>query len=390
MGCDRRIETKEVREMKMIKLLSFLLIGGMFLFGSGEGFSQTKGPIKIGSLSALTGVGSQMGQNQRDALVMVFDKVNTAGGINGQKVQLYIEDDQLQPTVAVNAAQKLVYSDNVLLIIGTVNSPTTLAAMEVTMEAKVPQLPIAVAPKITQMGDPWVARIIPPDAILASHLVNFAVTEKKTKKLAILHDSTDYGKGGMSSALDALKKLNLKPVVVETFNVEDKDFSSQLNKIKNSGADGLILWGCHVQGAQIMTQAKKLGVTMPIFASSCVLQGNFLDLAKDSAEGAFIVSYFSVDNPDPRVQAFVKEIRERFKYDPTPVSAIAYELANLTVTTLKKTGPDRTKFMEAFKSIKDYVGVTGRVSGDPNGEMGRGGVVLEIKGGKPVTVWAAK
>ncbi len=331
-----------------------------------------------------------MGQNQRDVLVMVFDKLNAAGGINGQKVQLYIEDDQLQPTVAVNAAQKLVHSDNVLLIIGTVNSPTTLAALEVTMEAKVPQLPIAVAPKITQMGNPWVARIIPPDAILAEHLVNFAVREKKAKKLAILHDSTDYGKGGMNSAVEAMKKINLKPVVVETFNVEDKDFSSQLNKIKNSGAEGLILWGCHVQGAQIMTQAKKLGVTMPIFASSCVLQGNFLDLAKDNAEGAFIVSYFSVDNPDPKVQAFVREVRERYKYDPTPVSAIGYELANLTIATLKKTGPDRTKFMEAFKTTKDYVGVTGRVSGDPKGEMGRGGVILEIKGGKPVTVWAAK
>jgi branched-chain amino acid transport system substrate-binding protein len=376
--------------MKTLKLFSCLLIGAMYLFFSGEVSAQAKGPIKIGSLSALTGVGSQMGQNMRDTLVMVFDKVNASGGINGQKVELSIEDDQLQPTVAVNAAKKLVYSDNVLLIIGTVNSPTALAAIEVTMEAKVPQLPIAVAPKITQMNNPWVARIIPADAILAAHLVNFAVNEKKSKKLAILNDSSDYGKGGMNSAVDALKKLNLQPVVVETFNNEDKDFSSQLTKIKNSGADGLILWGCHVQAAQIMTQAKKLGVTMPIFGSSCVLQGNFLDLAKDNAEGSYIVSYFSADNPDPRVQAFVKEIRDRFKYDPTPVSAIAFELANLTVATLKKTGPDRAKFMEEFKSMKDYVGVTGRVSGDPRGEMGRGGVILQIKGGKPMTVWTAK
>jgi len=376
--------------MKTLKLFCCLLIGAMCLFFSGEVSAQAKGPIKIGSLSALTGVGSQMGQNMRDTLVMVFDKVNASGGINGQKVELSIEDDQLQPTVAVNAAKKLVYSDNVLLIIGTVNSPTALAAIEVTMEAKVPQLPIAVAPKITQMNNPWVARIIPADAILAAHLVNFAVNEKKSKKLAILNDSTDYGKGGMNSAVDALKKHNLQPVVVETFNNEDKDFSSQLTKIKNSGADGLILWGCHVQAAQIMTQAKKLGVTMPIFGSSCVLQGNFLDLAKDNAEGSYIVSYFSADNPDSRVQAFVKEIRDRFKYDPTPVSAIAFELANLTVATLKKTGPDRAKFMEEFKSMKDYVGVTGRVSGDPRGEMGRGGVILQIKGGKPMTVWTAK
>ena len=64
--------------MKIVKLLNILLVGVLILFLSGEGFSQTKGPIKIGSLSALTGVGSQMGQNQRDALVMVFDKVNAS------------------------------------------------------------------------------------------------------------------------------------------------------------------------------------------------------------------------------------------------------------------------------------------------------------------------
>jgi len=376
--------------MNISKLTAAVLIVFVILSFWGQTFSQSKGPIKIGSLSALTGVGSQMGQNQRDALVMVFDKVNAAGGINGQKIELYIEDDQLQPTVAVNAAKKLVYKDDVLLIIGTPNSPTALAAMEVTMEAKVPQLALGVAPKITQMNNPWIARIIPVDTVLGGHLAKFAVNEKKFKKLAVLHDSTDYGKGGMTSVVDALKKLNLSPITIETFNNEDKDFSSQLNKIKNSGADALIIWGLHVQGAQIINQAKKLGLTMPILGSSGILQGNFLDLAKDSAEGAYFVSYFSIDNPDPKVQAFVKEVRDRFKYDPTPVSAIAYELANLTVATLKKTGPDRGKFMEEFKSMKDYVGVTGRVSGDPRGEMGRGGVILQIKGGKPITVWAAK
>ena len=384
------IHLEKEDKMNISKLTAAVLIVFVILSFWGQTFSQSKGSIKIGSLSALTGVGSQMGQNQRDALVMVFDKVNAAGDINGQKIELYIEDDQLQPTVAVNAAKKLVYKDDVLLIIGTPNSPTALAAMEVTMEAKVPQLALGVAPKITQMNNPWIARIIPVDTVLGGHLAKFAVNEKKFKKLAVLHDSTDYGKGGMTSVVDALKKLNLSPITIETFNNEDKDFSSQLNKIKNSGADALIIWGLHVQGAQIINQAKKLGLTMPILGSSGILQGNFLDLAKDSAEGAYFVSYFSIDNPDPKVQAFVKEVRDRFKYDPTPVSAIAYELANLTVATLKKTGPDRGKFMEEFKSMKDYVGVTGRVSGDPRGEMGRGGVILQIKGGKPITVWAAK
>ena len=309
--------TKRRVKMKSIKLLKAVLIIFAILGFWGEAFSQSKGPIKLGSLSALTGVGSQMGQSQRDALVMVFDKIKASGGINGQKVDLSIEDDQMQPTVAVNAAKKLVYKDEVLVVFGTPNSPTALASLEVTMEGKVPQLVFGVAPKITQMNNPWVLRVTPVDSILAGHLVSFAVNEKKIKKLAILHDSTDYGKGGMTSAVEALKKYEIKPVIVETYNNDDVDFSSQLNKIKNSGVDGMIIWGLHVQGAQIMNQAKKLGVSLPIFGSSGILQGNFLELAKDSAEGCYLVSYFSIDNPAPRVQAFVKEYREKFKYDPT-------------------------------------------------------------------------
>jgi branched-chain amino acid transport system substrate-binding protein len=331
-----------------------------------------------------------MGQSQRDALNMVFDKIKASGGINGQKVELFIEDDQMQPTVAVNAAKKLVYKDEVLAVFGTPNSPTALAALEVTMEGKVPQLVFGVAPKITQMNNPWVLRVTPVDSILAGHLVSFAVKEKKIQKLAILHDSTDYGKGGMTSAVEALKKESLNPVLVETYNNDDVDFSSQLNKIKNSGANGIIIWGLHVQGAHIMNQSKKLGVNLPIFGSSGILQGNFLELAKDSAEGAYLVSYFSTDNPDPRVQAFVKEYRERFKYDPTPVSGLAYEAANLVVSAIKKVGGDRSKIMAELKTVKDYMGVTGRLTADEKGEMGRGGIIVQIRGNKAVTIWSAK
>jgi len=190
--------------------------------------------------------------------------------------------------------------------------------------------------------------------------------------------------------VEALTKLGLKPAILETFNNDDVDFSSQLNKIKTSGANGMIIWGLHVQGAQIMNQAKKLGVNLPIFGSSGILQGNFLELAKDSAEGCYLVSYFSLDNPNPRVQAFVKEYRDRFKYDPTPVSGLAYEAGNLVASAIKKVGQDRAKIMAELKSVKDHPGVTGPLSADDIGEMGRGGIIVQIKGNKAVTIWSSK
>ena len=151
--------------------------------------SFAKSEIKVGIQGPMTGPGSLMGQGQRDGSLFVIDKVNAAGGIDGRKIKPIIMDDQAQITLGVNAIKKLVYKDKVVAVIGTPNSPVCLATMEVTREAETPQIVFGVAPKITQMGNPWVIRITPSDRILAGHFVTFASQELKLKKLAVLHDS---------------------------------------------------------------------------------------------------------------------------------------------------------------------------------------------------------
>ena len=115
------------------------------------------------------------------------------------------------------------------------------------------------------------------------------------------------------------KKLGIEPVAVESFNVGDKDFAGQLNNIKNSGADGVFLWGLYVEGAQILIQAKQLGTwTMPFMASSGVLQGAFLELAGEAAaNGLYITTYFSLDDPAERVQDFIKDLRTQIRQTHT-------------------------------------------------------------------------
>jgi branched-chain amino acid transport system substrate-binding protein len=337
--------------------------------------------IKIGSLSALTGSASQPGQSQRDAIKMVVDEVNAKGGIKGRKIQLFIEDDQLQPTVAANAARRLVFQNDVFAVIGTPNSPTALSALEVTMEAKVPHLVLGVAPKVTQMGNPYVLRVTPTDSILAAELVDYAVKKKGASKIAILSDSSDYGKGGLASATAALAKLNMKPVITESFNNEDKDFASQINKIKASGADSLILWGFYVEGAKIVSAAQKLGLGLPIFASSGVLQGNFLELAGSAAEGVTVVSYYSNADSAPQTKEFIAKWKKAYNTDPNPVAGLGYDSINMLLAAIEKVGTNREKVVAELKAMKNYPGVTGLKTGAPDGELGQGAIILQIKQG---------
>lgn len=365
--------------------LVFLMILGLFLPVAALAESN----IKIGILGPMTGPGSLMGQGMRDGALMVFDKVNASGGINGQKIETFVMDDQAQITLGINAAKKLVYKNEVLAIVGTPNSPVCLATMNITRKAETPQIVFGVAPKICEMGDPWFIRVTPSDKILAGNFVKFVTQKLGIKKVAVFHDSSDYGKGGLSAVEEKLKEYNLSPVVVESFNVGDKDFSAQLNKIKTSGAEGVFLWGLYVEGAQIVTQAKQLGLSMPFFASSGVLQGAFLNLAGKAADGLYVVTYFSLQNPAANVQAFIKEYRDKFQRDPTPTSGTGYDGANMLINSIRQAGTDKKKIMKALRSIKGYKGIAGVMTADDTGQVGRSATILQIKDGKTVVVWSS-
>jgi branched-chain amino acid transport system substrate-binding protein len=200
------------------------------------------------------------------------------------------------------------------------------------------------------------------------------------KKLAILHDSSDYGKGALPALKAKMKKLGIEPVQIESFNVGDKDFAGQLNNIKKSGADGVFLWGLYVEGAQIIIQAKQLGLDIPFLASSGVLQGAFLKLAGKAAEGLYITTYFSLDDPAKRVQDFIQSYEPKYG-KPTPTSALAFDGANVLINAIKKAGLDREKIRQELRSIKDYQGVTGRIATDKFGQGGQSSIIMQVKKG---------
>jgi branched-chain amino acid transport system substrate-binding protein len=371
--------------MKKIKIIALTLVmAGLFFIST---FSYADSTIKIGILGPMTGGSSMMGQGQRDGVLLYIDQINKAGGIAGKKLEGVVMDDRGEVTLSINAVKKLLFKDEVIAVIGTPNSPVCLATMDITEKEKTPQLLMGASPKLTEKPDnKWFVRITPSDVIMASNFVDFIVKDKGLKKLAILHDSSDYGKGGKDAVMAKMKKYGLEPVAVESFNVGDKDFAAQLNKIKTSKADAIVLWGLYIESAQILIQAKQYGLTLPVFGSSGVLQGAFLTLAGAAAEDLYIVTYFSTDNPDPKVQKFIKEYKSKFGIVPTPTAALAYDCATVLGDAIKEAGTNKEAIMAKLRSIKNKSGVIGRIESDPSGQLGQGAVIMQVKKGKTVVV----
>ena len=371
-----------------MKSSKIMLVTCCFFALSTYAFGADQESIKVGLLTPMTGPGAMIGRDMRDGALLAIDKFNAEGGLNGRKIELIVMDDKAQPATALNGAKKLIYQDKVFAI-GTTYSPSSIAVIPLTKETETPQFIAGVAQKILEMGNPWIYRPTPSDSVLGGAYVTFAIKTLHLKKLAILSESTDYGKGGRDDLIKNLKSNNVEPLLVESYNIGDKDFAAQLNKIKNSGADGLFVWGLYVEGAQIVRQAKQLGLTMPILASSGVLQGAFLNLAGKDAEGIYVENYFDAKNPAPHIQAFVKEYKEKFKYEPQPGAGISYDAMTMLISALKKVGStDKAKVMKEIKSNKSN-GVIGRQECDSVGQCGRGALILQVKNGAPTTVWSA-
>jgi len=370
--------------MKKIRIIALALVmAALFLIPT---FSYADSTIKIGILGPMTGGSSLMGQGMRDGALLFFDQINSAGGIAGKKIEVVVMDDRGEVTLGINAVKKLLYKDEVIAVLGTPNSPVCLATMDITEKEKTPQILFGVAPKLTQKNNKWIMVIPPSDIILAQNFVDYMIRDKGLKKLAILHDSSDYGKGGMAAVVARMKSHNLEPAIVESFNVGDKDFAAQLSKIKASKADGIVLWGLYIEAAQILTQAKQYSIELPTFASSGVLQGTFLELAGKAAENMYIVTYYSADNPDPKVQKFIDEYKNKFGKMPTPTSATAYDGATLLGDAIKEAGTNKEAIMAKLRSVKNKSGIIGKLEYTPNGQVGQGSIIMQVKNGKAVVV----
>src|SRR5882762_3810501 len=145
--------------------------------------------IKIGVFGPLSGDNAATGQSEKEGVELAIKEKNDAGGIRGKKVEAIYGDDAGKPEEAVNVAKRLISRDEVLITIGSISSPASLAAAQVSRQSETAQIMVAAtAQRITTQGNKWVFRSPVPDTKLVADLANF-VHEKfpNLKKFAFLY-----------------------------------------------------------------------------------------------------------------------------------------------------------------------------------------------------------
>jgi len=246
-------------------------------------------PIKVGVAGPHSGDLASYGIPTVRAAELVVEKINAQGGVLGRPVELLVEDDVCKPEVATNTATKLV-SDGAVVVVGHVCSGATKAALGIYNDAGIIVMsPSATNPGLTQSGDyPNFYRTIASDDLQAKLGADFTVNTLGAKKVAVLHDKGDYGKGYAEFAKKYLEEMDgVEVTLFEGVTPGAVDYSAIVQKVGRSGAEAVVFGGYHPEASKIVTQMKKKKMDIFFVSDDGVKDVTFIKVAGDFAEGVY-------------------------------------------------------------------------------------------------------
>jgi branched-chain amino acid transport system substrate-binding protein len=326
-------------------------------------------PLVIGVATSLTGPRALLGRNMRQGITLAVEEINAAGGVLGRPLQVVFEDDQGDnPNAAINAVNRLIYVHKVPLMIGPHYSVTQMATQKLYCEAKTISITGASGVPVTAQGCPYVFRVRVRDDLVSKALIAYARDNLKATRIAIQYINDDFGKAGMEQVVKNLEEFQMKPVAVESHNTGDKDFTAQLSKIGQAGAQVMISWTHDIEAALVVRQAKQLNPTMKIIGTTSLSEPSFVRLAGEAAEGVISASEFIPSVPSDLIQAFVTRYQTRFNTPPEIWAAQYYDVTHMAAKVIAAAGgTDPEKMRQAFLALR-HTGVLAEFRFDPNGD----------------------
>lgn len=360
--------------------------------------------IKIGVAEALTGGAAQYGVSIRNGFQLAAEEINTKGGINGNKIQLVIEDEQGKKEEGINVFKKLIFQDKVLMVFGPTLSNSMFAAGPVANAAKTVVFGTSTtANGITDVG-PYVFRNSVMESDVLPVTVATATKHYKLKQVAVIYGNDDaFTKSGYDVFKKVLEDQKLPVTTTETYVKGDVDFKAQLTKIKASNPDAVVCSCLAEEAANIMLQARGLGIKAPFIGGNGFNSPKLFEISKLAGEGTFVGSPWANTNPTPVNKAFVAAYVKKYNAEPNQFAAQGYDALNIAATALKdvKLTGDLNADREALKNALPKTaieGVTGPFkfrpaqtkSGKPGGwDADQKPFIYVVKGGK-FTLYDAK
>jgi branched-chain amino acid transport system substrate-binding protein len=357
---------------------------------TGSGECET-GPLKLGVVLEVTGAAAALGVPERDAVKLAVERINAAGGVNGEDVEAVILDNQSREDQAAKHATQLINQDKVDVLIGSGRTGGSLAMRPIAERSQTPMISLGAGAKIIEDSE-YVYKTPPSDSVVLKQLVNY-MAEQGYKEIGLLRDSSAFGEG-VAEAIDAAgADKGIKVTALEKFDPAATEFTAQLLSLKNAGTDANIVWGSSTSPALAVKAYRELGLQAPLLTSYGLAAASFLETAGPTANGVvlngnkvLVTDDLPSDDPQKEVLTeFVSAFEQEYGVKPSPFAGYAWDAVNLATEAAEAGGSCRPGILTALGEIENHVGVTGVydfTTGDHSGLGESPLVFLEVRDGE--------
>jgi len=354
--------------------------------------------VKLGGIYPITGKGAEWGEHSKIATEIALEEINAAGGVGGLPLEVVIHDTATEVGQAISLLRKAVLEEKVLAVNGPCFSSEfeALAPLLDRLQTVIVSQ-CSAKPGLSKLSK-WAFRNTLTSDKQLEPAVEVWKKRYNVKTAAILYDSADAVSAAEGSKVlpVLLKKYGVEQKDMLTYQTKDIDFSAQLTKIKSLNVDGIALGSCYQQAANIVRQARKLGLKQPFLAGACTGSPEFAKLVGEDGEGSIIGSAGWPDDPRPGNRQFLKKFMERAGgKKPNYGGMRAYDNVYIMKQVIEKYGVtnkpndlelDREKIRKGWAELKGYDGIVGLTTMDKDGEGAGKSTVLEVKNGEFVKV----
>lgn len=363
----------------MKKLLSLLAVT-LFVFSCTKKTNENE--ILLGSYSSNTGATATFGQFQLRGTEMAIEEINAAGGIKGKKIKHINYDNKSDNDETLAVVNRLISQDNVVAILGEATSGRSKIGGQVAQQHKVPMLTSsATNPEVTKIGN-YIFRACFIDPFQGTVMAKFMTENLKLKKAAILRDTkNDYSVGLSDIFAEKLKAAGGEIIVDIAYQEGDIDFKSQLTAIKAKNVEAIFVPGYYNEVALIAKQAKELGMKQPLLGGDGWSSPKLYEIAKDAINGNYFSNHYTTESKDPKTINFVKAFKAKYNEDADVMAALAYDAVYLMAEAIKNTKEITSdNIRDELAKIKDFHGVTGKMSMNENRDAVKSAVVVQVQG----------
>lgn len=383
---------------RVLRLVPILLAAALVLAACGNDKKETGGTtattaggakkeFTLAFVGPLTGPNANLGINIRDGMKVATEEANAKSDAYSFKIKEF--DTQGDPAQAPGQKDKYIPDESIIGIVGPTFSGETKAVLPDLDKAGL----VMISASATNVALPDVVpgtkvfhRVIPDDGVQAKGITDYVNAKLKPKKIALIHDNTEYGKGLWEGVVKLLTAAGVNTAVTDAIDPKSQDYSAAVNKVKAGNVDMVFYGGYYNEAGRLKKQLTDAGVKATFISGDGSLDPGFVvSSGAAGGEGALLTCpcrLAAADLPGPP-GAFAKKYKEVIGKDPGTYSSEGYDSANILIKGIEEGNTTRAKLLAYVEALDSYDGISKTISFQDNGNVKSGDVfVYEVKGGK--------